>query len=223
MRVLATHLQSVREKERADISREIHDVLGQGLIGMKIEISRLTRMLSESQDESVRSSMSERFKDVIRLLDENITAVKNISTELRPRVLDMLGLSAAVEWQCQEFERRTRISCSCHIPSDEIQFGEQQSTALFRITQEALTNVARHALAKHVTVELNVIDGDARLIVRDDGKGLAEGDVSAPGSLGLLGMCERAEMLGGKLTIEGAPGRGTEVCATVPLKASPPL
>jgi PAS domain S-box-containing protein len=223
MRALATHLQSVREKERADISREIHDVLGQGLIGMKIDISRLARMLSESEGESVRGLMSERFKDVIRLLDENITAVKNLSTELRPRVLDMLGLSAAVEWQCQEFERRTRISCSCRLPDNDIQFGERQSTALFRIAQEALMNVARHALAQHVNVELDVIDASARLIVRDDGKGLAEGEVSAPGSLGLLGMRERAEMLGGKLTIEGSPGRGTVVCASVPLKASAPL
>jgi PAS domain S-box-containing protein len=223
MRALATHLQSVREKERADISREIHDVLGQGLIGLKIEISRLNRMLSESVGEGVRHSINERFKDVIRLLDENITAVKNISTELRPRVLDMLGLSAAVEWQCQEFERRTRISCSCHLPDDDTQFGAQQATALFRIAQEALTNVARHALAKHVVVELKVIDAGARLIVRDDGKGLTEGEVSAPGSLGLLGMRERAEMLGGKLTVEGDPGRGTVVCATIPLKVSAPL
>jgi PAS domain S-box-containing protein len=223
MRALAAHLQTVREKERADISREIHDVLGQGLIGLKIEISRLTRMLPESESESVRDSMSERLRDVTRLLDENITAVKNLSTELRPRVLDMLGLSAALEWQCQEFERRTRISCSCQLPNDDIQFGEQQSTALFRIAQEALTNVARHALARHVIVELNVIDAGARLIVRDDGKGLAEGEASAPGSLGLLGMRERAEMLGGKLTIDGGPGRGTVVCASVPLKTSAPL
>jgi PAS domain S-box-containing protein len=223
MRALATHLQSVREKERADISREIHDVLGQGLIGLKIEVSRLTRMLSEPDGESMRRSMSERFKDVIRLLDENITAVKNISTELRPRVLDMLGLSAAVEWQCQEFERRTRISCSCRLPDDDIQFGEKQATALFRIAQEALTNVARHALARHVIVELNVHDACARLVVRDDGKGLAEGEELALGSLGLLGMRERAEMLGGKLTIDGGPGRGTVVCASVPLKTSAPL
>jgi PAS domain S-box-containing protein len=223
MRALATHLQSVREKERADISREIHDVLGQGLIGMKIELSHLTRMLSEPEDENVRRSMSERFKDVIRLLDENITAVKNLSTELRPRVLDMLGLPAAVEWQCQEFERRTRISCSCRLPEEDTKFGEEQATALFRIAQEALTNVARHTLAKHVTVELKVNHTQATLIVRDDGKGLSEEEASAPGSLGVLGMRERAEMLGGKLTIEGVPGRGTVVCASVPLKASAPL
>jgi signal transduction histidine kinase len=213
----------VREKERADISREIHDVLGQGLIGLKIEISRLARILSESESESMRRSTSDRFNDVMRLLDENITAVKNISTELRPRVLDMLGLSAAVEWQCQEFERRTRTSCSCHLPNEDIQFGDQQATALFRITQEALTNVARHALAKHVTVELSIVDGSARLSVQDDGKGIAEGEVSASGSLGLLGMRERAEMLGGQLTVDGGPGRGTVVCATVPLNTSAPL
>ena len=220
MRALAARLQSIREQERTDIAREMHDVLGQGLTGLKIDIARLTRMLPDSGDESVRASMAERLKDVNRLLEETIAEVKNLAAELRPGVLDALGLSAAVEWQCQEFERRTRIPCACHLPEEEVRFGAEQATALFRIAQEALTNVARHAHAGSVTIQLDVKDTHATLIIQDDGKGLTEKEVSALSSLGLLGMRERAEMLGGTLTVEGMPGRGTVVTASVPLNGS---
>ena len=220
MRSLAAYLQSIRERERTDIAREIHDVLGQGLTGLKIDISRLTKMLPESGKESVRGEMEERLKGINLLLDGTLVAVKNLSTELRPKVLDALGLSAAVEWQCQEFERRTQIPCACQLPGEEIRFGAEQATALFRIAQEALTNVARHAQASSVTVKLSVDDTQVTIVVQDDGKGLTKEEASAPSSLGLLGMRERAEMLDGTLTVEGVPGRGTVVTASVPLKPS---
>ncbi|MFL6231135.1 MAG: PAS domain S-box protein [Pyrinomonadaceae bacterium] len=215
LRALAAHLQSVREKERADIAREIHDVLGQGLTGLKMDVARLTRMLPESADAGVRDSMAERLKGVGLLLDETIAAVKNLSTELRPRVLDALGLSAAVEWQCQEFERRTRIPCECALPDEGVRFGAEQATALFRILQEALTNVARHARARHVSVGLHVGDDRATLCVQDDGGGVTDEQLSAPSSLGLLGMRERAEMLGGTLAVKGRMDEGTLVTASI--------
>jgi len=165
----------------------------------------------------VRDEMAARLTNTTRLLDETIAAVKNLSAELRPGVLDKFGLPAAVEWQCQEFARRTGIPCECHLPDDDVRLDTKHSTALFRILQEALTNVARHAKAKGVNVELDIARGRVTLIVLDDGTGVTEEELSAPTSLGLLGMRERAEMLGGTLQIEGGLSGGTVVTASIPL------
>jgi PAS domain S-box-containing protein len=217
LRALAARLQSLREKERADLARELHDVLGQGLTALKIEVSWLSKMLPDTADEGVRAAMVERFKAAIELLDETLTSVKNLSTELRPRVLDTFGLSAAVEWQCTEFERRTRVRCECRLPDDEIPLNPEGATALFRILQETLTNTARHSRATKVRVGLAVDKGYVRLSVRDNGRGVTEGEIAAPDSLGLLGMRERAVLLGGDIAIEGESGKGTRVTARIPL------
>ena len=150
------------------------------------------------------------------LLDQTLTSVKNLSAELRPGVLDKFGLPAAVEWQCQEFARRTGLSCECHLPKDEVALNSAHSTALFRILQEALTNVARHAEAQSVHVGLHVAYGLSTLIVRDDGRGITEEELAAPTSLGLLGMRERAETLGGSLEVGKGPTGGTVVKAQIP-------
>lgn len=222
LRDLTARLQSLREKERGDIAREIHDVLGQGLTSLKIDVSWLRKRLPEVGDEAVRAEMAERLNAAIELLDETIATVKSLSAELRPRVLDTFGLAAAVEWQCFEFERRTGIACECRLPEDELSLSAEHSTALFRIYQEMLTNVARHAQATQVCTDLRVEGGVVVLSVRDNGRGVTEADSSAPNALGLLGMRERAALLGGDVSLHGRPGRGTVVTARIPLDVPQP-
>ena len=220
MRALVAHLQSLSEKEREDIARELHDVLGQGLTGLKMDISWLSKKLPQALAEGLRVEVESRIGEMAQILGELIVAVKNLSTELRPGVLDKFGLSAAVEWQCQEFARRTGLSCSYNLPEGEPSLSTGHSTALFRILQEALTNVARHAGAKSVHVELLAAQGLATLTVRDDGRGVTEEELSSPASLGLLGMRERAEALGGSLSVERVPSGGTIVRASVTFEDS---
>ena len=216
MRALVAHLQSLREKERADIARELHDVLGQGLTGLKIEISWLNKKLPQALAEGVRVEAAARLGEMAHLLVQMLAAVRNLSTGLRPGVLDRFGLYAAADWQCQEFARRTGLSCACHLPEDEPPLSAGHSTALFRILQEALTNVARHAGAKSVRVELRAERGLATLVVWDDGRGVTEEELSSPTSLGLLGMRERAEALGGSLAVGRGASGGTVVQASIP-------
>ena len=220
LRALAARLQSLREKERTDLAREIHDELGQRLTALKIDMSWLSKKLPDTTGEGVRASMAERFRAATELLDETVTTVKKLSTGLRPRVLDTFGLSAAVEWQCTEFERRTGVGCECRLPDDEIPLNVEASTALFRILQESLTNAARHSQATKVHVGLAVAKEYVRLSVRDNGRGVTQREIVAPDSLGLLGMRERAALLGGDITIEGEPGKGTLVTACMPLAHS---
>jgi len=217
MRSLVAHLQSLGEKERAEIARELHDVLGQGLTGLRMDISWLGKRLPNAGDEAARAEMAARVVEMTSHLNQAIAAVKNLSTELRPGVLDKFGLPAAVEWQCQEFARRTGLACTPHLPEGEPRLSPELSTALFRILQEALTNVARHSGAKGVRVELGVAGGVAGLVVRDDGRGVTGAQLSAPASLGLLGMRERAEALGGALLVERCASGGTVVMASIPL------
>jgi signal transduction histidine kinase len=217
MRALAAHLQATRERELARVAREVHDALGQPLVGLKIIVSWLRRKLPEAEHTSVQVEMAQRLDDARTLLAETIATVKNLATELRPRVLDTLGLAAAVEWQCQEFERRTGVACECRLPEAEVPLGAEQSTALFRILQESLTNVARHAAASKIFVELKTEGDSVSLVVRDNGRGATEAELSAPTSLGLLGMRERAALLGGDFTVEGTKGEGTLVIARLPL------
>jgi PAS domain S-box-containing protein len=216
LRALSAYLQSIREKERTELAREIHDTLGQSLTGIKIELSLLNKRLN-SDKESDAKSMSEKLEELTNTVDDTIGSVKALATELRPGVLDKFGLSAAIEWKCEEFERRFGVQCKCNIPAMELELRDELSTALFRILQEALMNVATHAEAKAVTVDLVVDDQNAILIVSDDGKGITLDQLLAPTSLGLLGMRERAEVLNGSFVIEGKPELGTRVTVRIPL------
>jgi PAS domain S-box-containing protein len=216
LRALVARLHSLTEKERAELAREMHDVLGQALAGLRLDASWLGKRLPHAGDEGVRSEMAARVDEMTGLLDRTSAAVKNLSTELRPGVLDKFGLAAAVEWQCQEFARRTGLALTCQLPEGEPSISSELSTSLFRILQEALTNVARHAAAKSVRVELGVAGGAAALVVCDDGRGMTEEELSAPTSLGLLGMRERAEALGGSLLVERCAPRGTVVMVSIP-------
>lgn len=214
LRNLAARLLSVREEERARIAREIHDELGQSLTAVKIDLSWLAGRLSPRNGQ-----MLERIGATLELADNLIKSVRRISTELRPGILD-LGLAAAVEWQAREFQARTGIPCKLRLLAQEVVVAPNVSTALFRIFQETLTNVARHARATRAEVVLQKQRDGLVLLIRDNGQGFDPADPSVSKSLGLLGMRERAAMLGGRVNISSAPGKGTSLTAWIPLRSS---
>ncbi len=211
LRELTARLQSVREEERARVAREIHDELGQALTAIKLDLASLMGALRADQQEEL-----EKAESILRLIDQTIVSVRRIATELRPGILDDLGLVAAVEWAAQEFEARTGTKCLLDLPGDDIVIDQERTTAIFRIFQETLTNVTRHAEATRVDVRLGRENGNIVLEVRDNGRGIAEERLSSGRSLGILGMRERALLLGGELTITGAPGKGTTVKVLIP-------
>jgi len=207
----AVHLQSAREEERSRIAREIHDELGQALTGLKFDISWIGKKLPEGTGE-----LESKTKEMGKLIDGTIQMVRRISSELRPGVLDRLGLAAAIEWQVQEFQNRTGIRCTLSPNFEDMRLDRDRATAVFRILQEALTNVARHANATAVNVSLRFESGNLILEVRDDGKGIPESALLDPKSLGLLGMKERAFAFGGRVNIASNPGKGTRVILDIP-------
>jgi len=213
LRALSAHLQSIREEERTLIAREIHDELGQDLTGLKMDLSWLIKRLPKNQELDVK-----KVESMLKLVDTTIQSVRRISTKLRPGVLDDLGLTAAIEWQTQDFQTRTGIECEFSSNLGEIDLDRDRSTTVFRILQETLTNVARHASATRVNIRLNEEAAGLVLIVEDNGRGITEREISDPKSLGLLGMRERALIFGGEVTISGAPGKGTMVRLRIPLQ-----
>jgi PAS domain S-box-containing protein len=212
LRNLSAHLQSAREAERTVVAREIHDELGQALTALKMDVSWIAKRLPESQ-----AGSPEKLSSMAQLIDGTIRTVHRISAQLRPALLDDLGLTAAIEWQAQEFEKRTAIPCKLSMRINDRSLDRDVSTALFRILQEALTNVARHAHATKVTVDLHERAGVLVLRIRDNGEGIAHTELSNPQALGLAGMRERARLLGGTVVIKGAPGKGTTVTVSIPL------
>jgi PAS domain S-box-containing protein len=211
LRALAARLQSIREEERTRVAREIHDELGQALTAIKLESASLIRGLPVDAKQQLNQAQS-----IVKLVDRTIEAVRRISTELRPAILDDMGLVAAVEWAGVEFQSRTGTQCRLDLPQDDIVIDRECTTALFRILQETLTNVARHANATHLNVRLAKEDSSLILEVRDNGKGISEERLSAGRSLGILGMRERALLLGGEFDISGAPGDGTTIRVRIP-------
>jgi signal transduction histidine kinase len=181
-----------------------------------MDLASVEKRLSEMKDHELRCVLLDKVRSMSDLSDRTIHSVQRISAELRPPVLDHFGLLAAIEWHADEFQRRTDIKCTVSATDEKIEFDEATSTALFRILQEALTNVARHAQAGNVTVSLKKDADNLVLAVKDDGKGVTEEDMSNSSSLGLLGMRERTLALGGELRICGVPGKGTTVEALIP-------
>ncbi|HXJ60578.1 MAG TPA: histidine kinase [Verrucomicrobiae bacterium] len=211
LRALSMHLQDVREEERMRIAREVHDELGQALTGLKLQLTWLANRLPKRP---------RRLHDIARLIadriDTLIQTVRRIATELRPGVLDSAGLLAALEWQAHEFEAQTGIRCRVKSALRETILDQGLNTAFFRIFQETLTNVIRHANATKVEVRLSESMGDFVLEVRDDGRGISEKDIQNTTSTGLLGMRERAVLLRGKVDFHGEPGKGTTVIVRLP-------
>ncbi len=211
LRGLSTHLQTLREEERTGIAREIHDALGQSLTAMKLDLSWIKNRL-DGQGELVA-----RAEAMGSMIDATINTVRRISGELRPGLLDDIGLLAAIEWYAGEFEKRSGVACRVSAGSEEPELDEKVSINIYRIVQESLTNIIRHANATAVDVDL-VVDADAlTLTIRDNGRGITGEEASSARSLGLIGIRERALSCGGTITIEGEPGRGTVVTAHIPL------
>jgi len=213
LRNLADHLQSVREEERTNIAREIHDELGQALTGLKMDLSWLTKRIPEDQ-----KPVLEKIREMSNLTGTTLKIVQRISTELRPGLLDDLGLVAAIEWQAEEFQNKTGVKCKLTVNAEDIVVDGKRASALFRIFQETLTNVARHAQATRVTVSLKEKDGNLDLIVRDNGKGITKEQISDPKSFGLIGIRERVHPWEGEVKISGKSSKGTMVRVRIPIR-----
>lgn len=218
---LSSRVQSLQEEERTRISREIHDELGQLLTGVKMQLRLIENRLSDREDRSLNPVIDE-IVDASETIDETINSMKRISSGLRPPSLDDLGLAAALEEESEQFTRRTGIEC--HLKIGEMGEGipPEIETTAFRIFQESLTNVARHAKARRIDPECSIQGGVLTLKVRDDGVGIDPSAVENPSSLGLVGMLERAAEVGGRVDFNSASGQGTEVVLIVPINGSRP-
>jgi PAS domain S-box-containing protein len=216
MRALTGHLQTAREAERQHIAREIHDEFGQLLTGLRMDLVWLDKRLQQTGGPGSLEPLQRRLSATLNLVDTMVKQVRRIASELRPGVLDDLGLVAALEWQAREWQERTHIPCRFTSSHDHVALSLEPRTALFRIFQEALTNVARHAEATAVDASLVFNPGNIRLVVSDNGKGLPPQPAPTK-SFGLLGMRERAMLSGGTLELAGKPGAGTTVSVQIPI------
>ncbi len=215
LRRLSAHLQNAREEERTRIAREIHDELGQALTGLKMDISWINKKMLVNENEN--EPFINKLKTMSNLVDATIKTVRKISSELRPGVLDYLGLSAAIEWQAQEFQNRTGIYCNIITLPKDMELDQERSTAIFRIFQETLTNVTRHAEATQIDVRMEIQGNKLILMISDNGKGITDSEIKNTRSFGLLGMRERTHLLGGEFSIKGIPNLGTTVTVEIPL------
>jgi PAS domain S-box-containing protein len=222
LRALSASLQSARETEAARIAHQIHDELGGHLTGLRWELEALEKMIHQAGDVEQGKAMRDKLTTMVGLTDITINVVRRIASELRPSILDDLGLMEAIEWQTQQFQARTGIQCRCDCALQGIALGDQQSTAVFRIVQEALTNILRHAQATQVGVAMKQEHGAFILTVTDDGRGITPAEVFSRASLGILGMQERAHLIGGRVDIVGLKGTGTTLYVRIPLGGKEP-
>jgi len=216
LRALSARLQLVREEEGKRIARAIHDELGSALTGLRWDLEGIAENLEGTPDGIKFQEVRGKIPPMMALIESTINTVRRISSDLRPPFLDDLGLIAAVEWQLQQFQSRTGILCDCETALDKWELDPDRATAVFRIFQEILTNVLRHAQATRVHVEILKDSNTVLLDVQDDGRGITESEKANPRSFGLLGMRERALLFGGEVVITGTPGEGTHVVVRVP-------
>ena len=212
LRNLAARLEAIREEERTRIAREIHDEVGQALTALKMDLAWLGKKVPPRG-----TLVRQKLRGMEGVIDATMDALHRILAELRPGVLDDLGLPAAIRWVADEFKRRTEIACTVQMTGGEPRLASGQATAVFRILQEALTNVARHAQARRVEIRLHVLPTAFELVVIDDGRGITAAELEASGTLGILGMRERALTWHGRVTVHGAPGGGTTVRVFMPM------
>lgn len=215
LRLLSIHLQKIREDERTSLSRELHDEFGQALTGMKLDVSWIKRRLSDKDGLIV-----ERLDSILEALDRTIINVQKMSAKLRPIVLDHFGLRDAAELAARDISKKANIACRIIADPYNIVLDDTVSTGAFRILQESLTNVLRHARAKEVVISLKKKNHVLIMEIADNGKGITKKEMASPQSLGLTGMQERARALGGSLSIAGVRGKGTSVTLTVPLSSA---
>jgi PAS domain S-box-containing protein len=217
LRELSAAAHSIREQEQRRMAREIHDELGQSLTALKMDVAWMLGNLSAGSP-----SLTEKLDTMQAQLDETVAATRRISADLRPLMLDDLGLIPAAEWLAQTFSERTGIPCKLHIRPPDIELAEPHASTLYRILQESLTNVARHAKASEVDVVIEQTDGALTLSVKDDGRGFSQAEARAQKTYGLLGVRERTLLLGGDASVTSEPGRGTTVDVRIPVKAGKP-
>ncbi|HET9768883.1 MAG TPA: sensor histidine kinase [Thermoanaerobaculia bacterium] len=217
LRRLSAHLEVVREQEQARIAREIHDELGQMLTGLKLDIAWLQRRAAGDGSELPVERLRERLAGLSLLVDQALGAVRNVARQLHPQALEDLGLESAIEWLVEEFRTHTGIPCELRSSLDGLPADGERDTAAFRILQEALTNVARHAGARRARVGVAYAGNNLVLDLRDDGSGVPAAALRAATSLGLLGMRERARACGGELSVRRLPRGGTRVRARLPV------
>lgn len=213
---LSLRLELAREEERARVARELHDDLGQVLTSLKLEFMWLVDELRRSEPKP-GIQLVNKLQSLIGLIEVSLQSVRQISSDLRPAVFDHFGLKEAIQWEATKFQARSGIRCRVVWDVKEGLSDRTRQLALYRILQEALTNVIRHAHAGAVRIRLHERGKGLTLTVRDNGRGITKAELSSVESIGLLGMNERARMLGGRVTIAGAPGRGTTVTVTVPV------
>jgi len=213
LRKLSVYLQNVREEERKEIAKEIHDEMGQSLTALKLSLSWIKKRIEDA-------FLQEKFDETISIVNALIKQVQNISNRLRPSLIDHLTLEDAIMWQVKEFERNTSIPCNVDIAEDGMKLSRNMSLTIFRIFQEALTNIARHANATQVDIKMFRSDGSILLIIKDNGTGIPEEKIKSPESFGLMAMRERAYSINATLDIRRAPEGGTEVILSVPLRSN---
>ncbi len=213
LRELSNHLQTVREEERKQISRDIHDQLGQQLTIMKIDITELNKKLAGREQE-----IEQRLKNLGYVVDETIIMIRKIASELRPTLLDHMGLAPAIEWHLKEFEKRSGISTAFVSKIKGKLLADKVKISLFRVVQESLTNISRYSSAKNVNVGLCETDDEIMLTIDDNGVGFIVQEVAAKETFGILGMKERVAMIGGTYEINSKPGNGTSTIVRVKQK-----
>jgi two-component system, NarL family, sensor histidine kinase UhpB len=211
MQIFSEKLQSAREEEQKQIARELHDELGGALTGIKYDLLWL------GKHTAMKSVVKERFQTIRAMVDTTTKTVQRISSGLRPKILDTVGLEAAVEWHTREFTKRTSIEVKLKEINKLPSLDDAVATGVYRIIQEALTNVARHSGATRAEVAMQLNDGELRVEIADNGKGIDQAMIAHPESLGILSMQERARMLGGKIAITSNPGKGTCVILSAPI------
>lgn len=215
LRLLVNRHQISIEEERIKIARDLHDELGQVLNSLKIDIAMLRKRLTSGKVVS-EQAISEEFNSINKTIDKIAASAKQISAGLRPEALDDLGIFEAIQWQLVEFEKRNKITCQLYLPNDQVELTKELSIALFRIVQEALTNVARHSLADLVQIYIDIRDDVLFLEILDNGKGIDDEKIRSSKSLGIIGLRERVQLLHGQFFIGKAKGSGTKVSIMIP-------
>ena len=218
MENLAVQYQTFRVEDRVQLSREIHDNLGQSLTVLKMNAFQLIKELTSKNEKNNLNSVIGQAQELNSIIDLTIQSVRKISRGLRPTILDNIGLLAAIENQINDFKKQSGISCKLISMMSKIDVEQSNNLNIFRIIQEALTNVMRHANASQVIIKIMKAGNSIRIEISDDGCGIKESTVSNPTTLGLLGMRERAELFGGKLSIAGKDGKGTKIILSIPQK-----
>jgi PAS domain S-box-containing protein len=216
LRALTARVVSAREEERTTLSREIHDELGSSLTGLKMDLMLIKRNIHDNPDEQTIAYIMENITSMSKLIDTTIVKIRQIVTELRPEILDELGLVEAIRWYAGEFQKRTEVPVQLTIFPRSFNIGKMQSTELFRIFQEVLTNISRHSQASKVMVFLKKENNQCTLRIKDNGIGIRDEDIARKNSFGLMGMRERTSLMNGKLKIAGKKDEGTTITIEIP-------